>query len=198
MSDSESDLIDLTGSPLPKTSKAAQPAPDHRDIRMAAGSTWKPAVSKVLAGQTFHFVGVWATMSAENAKEICRANGGTVVTASKLPSYVVIGAKSAHTTLEVAQKLGGEVLTEAAYLSMILGDKKENLNSKKRAADADAAGPSKPRKAPRKSEPTPATDADLKRVGDFLYGGRYGYRRKLLLRLTAEDKFSRPSVVRAR
>ena len=115
-----------------------------------------------------------------------------MVSPTDSPSHVVLGARSPRTTHDLARTLGGQIISELEFLNMILGagDKqKENTSASagmKRAADADVAGPSKPAKAPRKSDPGPTkgttgkTDADFSRVISFLHGGEIRMKGKTL------------------
>ncbi|EPS99416.1 hypothetical protein FOMPIDRAFT_1024267 [Fomitopsis schrenkii] len=124
-------------------------------------------------------------MSPEYAKELCRANGGTIVPASSKPSFIVVGARSPPSTFESAKKMGKQVLTELQYVAMVLG---ESLNTtpvpagvqagRKRPAEAEA-GPSKPSKA-RKSDPGYPAAPDFPRVSAFLYGGEIRLEKKML------------------
>ncbi|KAH9830476.1 uncharacterized protein C8Q71DRAFT_367662 [Rhodofomes roseus] len=147
---------------------------------------WRPPASQNLSGKSFHFGGIWATMSTDHARELCRANGGSIVAPSSKPTYVVVGARSPPSTFESAKKMGKQVLTELQYIALVLGESVSSSQSpaqagQKRPAEAEA-GPSKPSKA-RKSDPGPGLPPapDFPRIGNFLYDGEIRLEKKMLM-----------------
>ncbi|TFY54508.1 hypothetical protein EVJ58_g8821 [Rhodofomes roseus] len=164
---------------------------------------WRPPASQNLSGKSFHFGGIWATMSTDHARELCRANGGcvfgqlriiieriefsyrSIVAPCSKPTYVVVGARSPPSTFESAKKMGKQVLTELQYIALVLGESVSSSQSpaqagQKRPAEAEA-GPSKPSKA-RKSDPGPGRPPapDFPRIGNFLYDGEIRLEKKML------------------
>lgn len=130
-------------------------------------------------------------MSADHARELCKANGGyalvlsgahdcalipvparRVVTAiSGRVDYVVIGAGGPRKDMNTGD---APFLTERAFLNMILPEDESPVNAgQKRTADEPLAGPSK--KVARKSDPGPGqSDAEARayqQITNFLYGG---------------------------
>ncbi|QQR82864.1 NAD-dependent DNA ligase LigA [Candidatus Campbellbacteria bacterium] len=71
-----------------------------------------------LKGQTFVLTGTLPTLSRDEAKEIIRANGGSVSgSVSKKTDYVVAG-EEAGTKLDEAKKLGVKVISEKEFMSL--------------------------------------------------------------------------------
>ncbi|KZT63935.1 hypothetical protein DAEQUDRAFT_770141 [Daedalea quercina L-15889] len=144
---------------------------------------WRPPAGKTLSGRSFHFGGIWGTMSPDHAKELCRANGGTIPTPSAEPTYVVVGARSPPSTFESAKRMGKQVLTELQYISMVLGEKTDRTPAssqagQKRPAETEA-GPSKPSKAHKSDAGYPAAP-DFPRVSNFLYSGEIRMKKKMM------------------
>ncbi|KAH9926409.1 uncharacterized protein B0H18DRAFT_1005958 [Fomitopsis serialis] len=144
---------------------------------------WRPPTSKNLSGRSFHFGGVWAAMSMDQAKELCRANGGTISVPPGKPSYVVVGARSPPSTFENAKRMGKQVLTETQFIAMALREPLGTSQSsaqagEKRPAEAEA-GPSKSAKK-RKSDVGYPAAPDFPRICNFLYGGEIRLEKKKL------------------
>jgi DNA ligase (NAD+) len=71
-----------------------------------------------LSGKTFVLTGTLATLSRDEAKEIIRANGGSVSgSVSKKTDYVLAG-EEAGTKLDEAKKLGVSVISEKEFMSL--------------------------------------------------------------------------------
>jgi len=91
------------------------PAPAARTETAAPGA---------LAGLAFVLTGTLPTMTREQAGELVRRHGGSVVGAvSKKTNYVLAGA-DAGTKLAKARELGIAVIDEAAFMDMIGGRRK--------------------------------------------------------------------------
>ena len=81
--------------------------------------TEQKAFSSRLSGKTFVLTGTLPTLSRDEAKEIIRANGGSVSSSvSKKTDYVVAG-EEAGTKLDEAKKLGVKVLSEEQFKALI-------------------------------------------------------------------------------
>ena len=95
------------------------------DALRAAGVRWERAASAhrdALAGLSFVLTGTLPTLSRDQASELIRAHGGTVVgSVSGKTSYVVAG-ESAGSKLERAVELGIEVIDEQALIDMTRGE----------------------------------------------------------------------------
>jgi DNA ligase (NAD+) len=93
---------------------------------LEAGVAWeKPAEanSQALAGLNFVLTGSLETMTREQAAELIRNHGGTVVgSVSKKTSYLIAG-EAAGSKLEKARDLGITVLDEQG-LHALVGDRR--------------------------------------------------------------------------
>ena len=90
-----------------------------------AGVSWPamarraPSAAQTLAGKTFVLTGTLAAMTRDQAKEQITALGGKVTgSVSKKTDYVVAGSEPGS-KLQEAERLGVEVLDEAAFLRLI-------------------------------------------------------------------------------
>jgi DNA ligase (NAD+) len=87
-----------------------------------AGVSWEAAVvatGKALAGSSFVLTGTLEMMTREQAAELIRSHGGTVVgSVSKKTSYVVAG-EAAGSKLDKARDLGIPVVDERGLLELI-------------------------------------------------------------------------------
>lgn len=88
---------------------------------LAAGSADIPVgAENCLAGLTFVFTGVLASIGREEGQSLVKQYGGKVTTApSKKTSYVVIGADAGPKKLETIHKLGIKTISEEGLFALI-------------------------------------------------------------------------------
>ncbi|KAL4252263.1 hypothetical protein ABKN59_002582 [Abortiporus biennis] len=85
-------VIDLTSSPQLHTVSISRRS-DMESPKACSSRVPNLPKSHVLDGKTFMIMGKWMTISSEQAKELCKANGGRVVSAvSGKVDYIVTGA----------------------------------------------------------------------------------------------------------
>ncbi|KAF7966550.1 hypothetical protein HWV62_37898 [Athelia sp. TMB] len=169
MSDTDS-VIDLTSSPTPSRKGNKDEIPT------------KLPKSNTLCGKSFVITGTWLTMSSEQAKELCKANGGRVLDSPSKAEFLVVGASGPP---QDKAKLPSSVriISEKDFLDWVLDPEgNSNHTGQKRALDDPTAGPSKPSKAAKTSAPVPAsaTTRPLKYVTAFLYSGDIELKKKSL------------------
>lgn len=75
--------------------------------------------SQKLAGKSFLFTGGLESMTRDDAKQLVRENGGTIISSvSKKLDYLVVG-EDPGSKLEKAEKLGIKILTEKQFLQLL-------------------------------------------------------------------------------
>ncbi|EPQ52481.1 hypothetical protein GLOTRDRAFT_111972 [Gloeophyllum trabeum ATCC 11539] len=145
------------------------------DSPAASPSRPKLPCSTKFAGKSFYITGTWVTMTADHARELCRANGGRVVSAtSESVDYIVLGAKGTLQHVPLAKP--SQKLTEREFLDMILAeDAQATMKGRKRPAQDEnepvRGAPSKPAKKSRTSDAGPEAVIGYKRVQDFICNG---------------------------